>query len=126
MQCRSAPPGAARTAAGILALALVLAGAGCSGDKRLTVHGSVSYQGQPVPAGVVKFYGPGDHLMMAYLRDGTFRITDVTPGEVKVTVEPDPSGGKAARIPKKYADPKTSDLVFTITPKTRELPITLE
>lgn len=126
MKCHASLPGAARTALGFLVLALVLAGAGCSDNKRLTIQGSVSHKGQPVPAGIVKFHGPGDRLAMAYLRDGAFRITDVTPGEVKVTVEPDPSKGKPAAIPKKYSDLKTSSLVFTITPATRELPIELE
>jgi hypothetical protein len=104
----------------------MLAGAGCSDNQRLTIKGSVSYQGKPVPAGIVKIHGPGDHLAMAYLRDGIFRITEVPPGEVKVTVEPDPSGGQSVPIPKKYADLKTSDLVFTITSSTSELPIELQ
>jgi hypothetical protein len=106
-------------------LVLLFAGSGCSG-RRLTIHGSVSYQAQPVPAGIVKFFGPGDRLAMAYIRDGNFRVTDLTPGEVKVTVEPDPSEGKRTAIPKKYADVNTSQLVFTITSSTRELPIELE
>jgi hypothetical protein len=118
--------GAVRTAPGFLFLALVLAGAGCSDNQRLRIKGSVSYQGQPVKAGMVKIHGPADHLEMGYLRDGTFTITDVTPGEVTVTVEPDPSAGQSAAIPKNYADPKTSGLVFTITSSTRELPIELK
>lgn len=126
MKYHAALPGAARAALGFLILPLLLTGAGCSDNQRLTINGSVSYKSQPLQAGIVKFYGPGDHLEMAYIRDGVFTITDVTPGEIKVTVEPDPSRGKSAPIPKKYADRKTSGLDFTITPKTKELPIKLE
>jgi hypothetical protein len=127
MTCSTAPARVVRAACGWLALAAALALAGCSGDQRLAITGSVSFKDQPVRAAIVKIYGPGDHLEMAYVRDGTFRITDVTPGEVQVTVEPDPSQGKSAQqIPKKYADRKTSGLVFTITSGTRTLPIKLE
>src|SRR6516165_6621450 len=103
MNCRSSFRCAARSTLTFLILALVLAGAGCSDSKRLTINGSVSYKGQPLGAGIVKIYGPGDHLQMAYVRSGTFTITDITPGDVKVTVEPDPSQGKSASIPKKYS-----------------------
>ncbi len=126
MKCHSAFLVLARTGLGLLMLALALAGAGCSKSQRLTLHGSVSYKGQPVEAGIVKIYGPGDHLEMAYIRDGTFRMTDVTPGDIQVTVESDPSGGKRTVIPKKYADRTTSGLSFTITPATRDLPIHLD
>lgn len=107
----------------ILFLGLTLTMVGCSNNKRLTIKGSVSYQGRPVAAGIVKFHSPGDHLEMAYVRDGAFSITDVPPGEVQVTVEPQ---GKGNEIPRKYSDLKSSPLVYTITPKTRELAITLE
>jgi hypothetical protein len=109
----------------VLVLALLLAGAGCSGQKRLTINGSLSYEGHPVASAMVKFYSQ-DHVEMAYVRDGSFTITDVPPGEVKVAVEPDPSGGKSVAIPQKYTDPETSGLAFTITPKTRDLPIQLD
>jgi hypothetical protein len=125
MKWQTLLPEVVRTAPGFLFLALVLANAGCSDNQRLTIKGSVSYQGQPVKTGIVKIYGPGDRLAMAYLRDGTFHITEVTPGEIKVTVEPDSSEGQAVAIPKKYADPKTTNLVFTITSSMRELPIEL-
>jgi hypothetical protein len=114
----------ARNVGYCLLLAVLLIGTGCSDAKRVAIHGSVSYQGTPVAAAIVKVYGPGDNPAMAYVRDGAFRMTDVTPGEVKVTVEPDPSA-KATAIPKKYASLKTSDLVYTITSSTRDLTIDL-
>lgn len=124
MKCHSSSRVLARTSLGLVMLALAVTG--CSNHQRLTIQGSVSYKGQPVEAGIVKIYGPGDHLEMAYIRDGTFRITDVTPGAIQVTVEPDPSGGKRTTIPTKYADRNTSGLSFTITSATRDLPINLD
>jgi hypothetical protein len=108
-------------------VAVILFGSvGCSSDRRLTIRGTVSYKDQPVSAGMVKFYGPHDRLQMAYIRDGKFSMTDVEPGEIKVTVEPDSSGGKSVSIPKKYTDPKTTDLVYTIASGTTELAIRME
>jgi hypothetical protein len=124
MKCHSAS--LAWTGIGLMLLLVALAGAGCSSKERITLHGSVSYKGQPVQAGIVKFYGPGDHSSMAYIRNGTFRITDIPPGQVQVTVEPESSGGEGNAIPPKYADPKTSGLSFNITSGTRDLPINLD
>jgi hypothetical protein len=125
MNCRSSFRAANRNNFALLFLTIFLATAGCSDNKRLTIKGSVSYKGQSVATGIVKIYGPGDHLTMAYLRNGTFTITDVTPGEIKLTVEPEPGQAKSP-IPKKYSDPMTSGLVFTISSSTRELPINLD
>jgi hypothetical protein len=116
----------ARAGLGLLMTALVLAAAGCANNQRVTLHGTVTYQGQPLQAAIVKIYGPGDHSSMAYIRDGSFHITDVTPGEIQVTVESDPSGGKRTALPKKYADRNTSGLSFQITPGSRDLKINLE
>lgn len=116
-------------------LVLTITVAGCSDNKPLTVNGSVSYKGQRIPAGIVKFYGPENHSSMAYVRDGTFIVTDLPPGEYKASVESDDSekkgldkaqGGKPLKIPSKYNDPKTSGLVFTLTGSTREIPIDLD
>lgn len=115
-----------------LMLCVILgSGAGCSDNKPRTVKGAVYYQGRPVPAAIVKFFGTGDHSSMAYVRDGAFIITDIPQGEVKVTVEADDSqkksaDGKAVVIPPKYADLKSSGLVFTIDGSTRELAIKLD
>jgi hypothetical protein len=140
MNRRLTLPRAARAGLGLLALAALLAG-GCTPRKNFTLKGSVSYQGKPVPAGIVKFYGPGDRLSVAYVQpDGTFEITDLVPGPVKVAVEEDPgarmkasmgtppAGGAVQHvsIPPRYWDEKTSGLEFTIDARTKDLPIKLE
>lgn len=120
------PRVSARAGLSLMVAVLWLVGSGCAGNQRVTLHGSVTYQGQPLQAGIVKIYGPGDRSSMAYIRDGSFHITDVTPGEIQVTVESDPSGGKRTALPKKYADRNTSGLSFQITAASRDLKINLE
>jgi hypothetical protein len=122
---------------GALTVVLV-AVAGCSsGVKKMTVHGTITYKGEPLRSGMVKFLGPGDASAGAEIQsDGTFTITDVVPGEVKVAVVDTPKGSKSpsgekektkpVSLPAKYRDPEQSGLKYTITPDTTELPIKIE
>jgi hypothetical protein len=127
----------------VAALALLAAAAlaGCDANKRRTVTGTVTYKGRPLPSGIVRFYSGADRMSMATVEaDGTFAVTDVPPGPVTVTVEPDPQaskhrsmgGGanepapKPVAIPPKYADPKTSGLEYNISSGTNKLEVKLE
>jgi hypothetical protein len=128
--------------AAALALLAAAALAGChSSNKPLTITGTVTYKGQPLTSGIVRFFFGTDRQSMATIEpDGSFAATDVPPGPVKVTVEPDPQaakhrsmgGGanepapKPVTIPPKYADPKTSGLEYTITAGTNKLEVKLE
>jgi hypothetical protein len=124
----------------LLAVAL-LAVAGCSGGgiRKVTVHGTVTYQGQPLQAGLLKFSGPeGAYAAGRIQADGKYIITDVLPGETKVGVLQTPQGAGSssnaaaasrsstpAALPEKYRDPSTSGLTYTITPDTTELDIAI-
>ena len=128
----------------LLGLVLVVAAAvaGCSGNRKVTVHGTVSYKGQRLPSGILKFVGPeGAYSAASIQPDGTFIITDVVPGEVKVGVEEAPMGSGSSSssdertsapktppfsLPEKYRDPQTSGLTYTITPRTTELDIEIK
>jgi hypothetical protein len=127
----------------LLALVTVaaLGVAGCDrAVKKVTIHGTVTYQGQPVRSGMLKFVGPGGATSGAVIQpDGSFIITDVVPGEVKVGVVQGPQssgsssgeeGTKAKEppvsLPDKYRDPETSGVSYTITPETKELPIEIK
>ena len=120
---------------------LLLAIPGCGGGRATaTVTGTVSYQGKPLPAGKVSFWGPNDQVASALIgEDGTYEATNVPLGLVKVAVStplpPPPEIVKAARegkrrfgkgelitvdsktvsIPPKYSDPAKSGLSFTVT-----------
>jgi hypothetical protein len=125
---------------GLLSLAACCL-SGCSGNKRHTIQGFVTLQGEPVPAGLVRIFGPGDHLSTAPIRpDGTFTVTDVPAGQIRVTVAPAKermagSSGTAgpgsappapkAVIPARYNDVGTSGLVYTVAPG-RPLEINLQ
>ncbi len=122
--------------ASTLAIAVGIAAAGCSQGppKKATIRGTVSYAGLPLHEGILRFVGPGGEFSMAPVQvDGSFIITDVVPGEVAVgfTQGPQSSGDssgkdtektkKVVTLPKKYHDPATSNVKYTITADTTEL-----
>ena len=108
--------------------ALMLAGLGCSsGEGPITVHGKVTFQGQPVSEGTVQFNdektGRGAE---AELRpDGSYETT-LPAGEYTVLIvppllsvesktgPPDPQFKKVRNIPNKYRSTVTSGLTATV------------
>jgi hypothetical protein len=115
---------------------LMLAGCAEKGVKKVTIKGTVSYKGQKLRSGLLRFLGPDGAPAGAVIQtDGTFIITDVVPGETKVGVSPTPQsippGEKEPptppiSIPAKFQDPETSGVTVTITPDTTELDIELK
>jgi hypothetical protein len=120
---------------GLVTLAL-LAVVGCGKSQNVTVSGTISYKGQPLQSGILKFVGPqGTYSAATIHADGKFTITDVVPGEVKVGVVDALGGSKQGgperktphvSLPEKYRDPSTSGLQYTITPQTTELTIDIK
>jgi len=125
---------------GSLVIVLV-AVAGCSqGVKKVTVNGTVSYKGQRLQSGILQFVGPeGAYSASAIQPDGSFIITDVVPGEVKVGVMQSPqgsgidssgkktsSGSKPVNLPEKYREPDKSGLKYTISSDTKTLQIDIK
>lgn len=126
----------------LLALVAVVAGLGCSGKgvKKVTVSGTVTYKGQKLQSGILKFVGPeGSYSAASIQPDGTYVITDVVPGEVKVGVMESPSGsgsssGEATPAPKtapvtlpeRYRDPETSGVTVTVTESTSKVDIDIK
>jgi hypothetical protein len=120
-------------------LALAAAAAGCAtkGGRVREVRGTVSYKGAPLESGTVRFVGPNNEVAFATVqKNGTYIVTDVPPGDVKIGViqgnEPrnvgDSSGKKAEKaarpavvLPKKYHDPETSGVTRTVAPDTTQL-----
>ncbi len=113
----------------------VVAVAGCSrGVEKMTVQGTITYQGQPVPSGMLKVVGPEGSGSGGPIQDGKFIVTDVVPGEVKVGVVETPQSSRRegssnqqpmppVSLPEHLRDPETSGLKYTITPRTKELKI---
>ena len=128
--------------AGLAAAALVVTAPGCTdkGVKKVTVSGTVSYKGQPLHSGILKFVGPGGAYSAASIQPGgKYIITDVIPGEVKVGVMESPSGSGSSSgekgstpppppvaLPEKVREPEKSGLTYVVTPETKELNIEIK
>jgi hypothetical protein len=131
-------------------LALLLAALSGCHDGKGTLGGKVTFKGEAVPSGTVVFYGPGDQVASAaLLPDGTYEVTEVPLGEVKVAVTtpppPDPKAAerlknnpyvkvrgitikqeKVVSVPRKYNLPGTSGLGLPVTQSSQQFDITLK
>ena len=118
-------------AAAIAWLVATMALSGCSptpsGPKdRGVVTGVVTFDGQPLPGGVLNFQSTERPVgAMIMIKAGGVYSTDRAPlGQNVVTVETASLqfGNAAAfvRIPLKYSDPKTSGLVIDVKPGRNE------
>ncbi len=128
----------------LAAVVAVAAASGCSGGtaKKTTVIGTVTYKGERLQSGILRVTGPEGSFATASIRpDGTFTLTDVVPGEVKVGVMEAPRNSsssdakpgtpaapakRAAQLPANVRDPEKSGLKYTITPDMRELTIDIK
>lgn len=112
-----------------LALALL---AGCGGNDS-TLTGRVSHRGKPVTSGVVVVLNPdGSAAKGAIEPDGSYRVSGVGRGTVKVAVlSPDPAGRAVkpagsrqrptppkpdwVRLPESVGNPGTSGIRFDVS-----------
>ena len=125
----------------LLAAAMALfAGCGKPAKKVVTVTGTVTYNGQTLKSGIVKFLAPnGDFAMANIGADGRFTMTDVVPGEQKVAYVAGPmnvgsssegtKGAPAAKpvaVPAKFGDPQTSGVTVTVPDAGGEVTVELK
>lgn len=79
-------------------LACSLLVAGCGGPKTAKVSGTVMFGGKALPGGKITFYpangGAANPASADIQEDGTYTVTNVPVGEVKVTVSTDHLSGK--------------------------------
>jgi hypothetical protein len=104
---------------------LLLVGCKPSGSRGGGLSGTVSYKGQPINGAALQLYDTkGGMLIVPVTQDGTFRTTDVPPGEYKVVVQ-GTSGAAAASgaqfapkptigFPSKYKDKSKTDLTINV------------
>lgn len=109
-----------------------LAAAGCGGGTG-ELAGTVTYQDKPLRQGTVLVAAGDGSTQSGVIRDdGSYTVTNVPAGPVKIAVtSPDPRSVKVARrkkdekppppdtskwfaIPEKYADPAKSELTTTV------------
>ncbi len=116
----------------------LLAATGCGGGGSTgTVGGSVTYKGQPVTQGEVSFYSKDKGVGATAKLDATGKYTfdqPLAPGTYAVTVLPAPPEAAqpgaapkalAAAVPKKYQDPASSGLSYTVKGGDNDYPIVL-
>lgn len=123
-----------------LLLPLLVIVVGCQGNQG-TVSGKITYNGQPLPEGIVTFHTTDGKARPTNIQeDGSYTAPDVPTGPATISVQtsaPSRPAGKAAAapaggdqsgaegmrtrkvasvaIPAKFADPKTSGLTYTVT-----------
>src|SRR5262245_39551545 len=117
-----------RTATFLAAAMTLFAGCGKPTKKVVTVTGTVTYNGQQVKSGVIKFLAPnGDFAIANIGPDGKFTMTDVVPGDQKVAYQGGPMGTgssdgsktapaeKPVSVPGKFGDFQTSGVTVNVT-----------
>ena len=96
--------------------------------KTIEVNGTVSYKGERLKSGEVRFFSGADSRTVLINPDGTYSIGNCAAGEAKVAIVstkadfPEAKIGKrgvgltvpASVIPEKYGDPETSNLLYTL------------
>jgi hypothetical protein len=138
----------------LLALSATVTTFGCGNNA--TITGTVKYKGNPLKGGNVSFiHSDGTTVGSPIAEDGTYTITKMRAGDVKITVETStlkPRGGRQGgasqvpagkeapggymgagdggknyvEIPTKYETPETSGLTYTVKSGKQEHPIDLE
>jgi hypothetical protein len=86
---------------------------GCGGSKRNVVNGTIRYNGQPVNGVLLRLYptsGEKIDISIPVSQEGTFRTSDIPPGEYKVVVEAPPSRPQENSMPSlKGLDPAKAE-----------------
>ena len=78
---------------------------GCGKRNQGVVSGTITYRGQPVNGVVLHLYpSSGKDVSIPVTQEGTFRTTNVPPGEYKIVVEA-PKPRDMPAMPKKGGDP---------------------
>lgn len=110
---------------GLLACVCWCAGCGSGGPPTGSVSGKVTFNGQPLTAGIVTFVNEeaGTGASGQLDPSGSYRIESIRTGEYNVAVHqapppPDETGQRAElpklNIPEKYLTPETSGLTATV------------
>jgi hypothetical protein len=140
-----------------LLLLVVLVGCGPNRSRFGAVSGKLTYKGRPVNDAALLLYPTSGDVTIPIVipvdHEGTFRITDVPPGEYKIVVQgaegqtsdmsllrdipPEKKAEVKAKLeqqstpttipfPNKYKDLKTTDLKCTITDKAQPMDLDLK
>ncbi len=125
--------------------AIVAAAVGCTRPQPQEARGRVTFQGQPVPEGIVVVdnEAEGISLTSPLQPDGSFVVTsyqgrNLPAGTYRLAVRPPLPGGQSLseitqpakrdypNIPEKYRDPKTSGLTAEVRAGVNEIVIDMQ
>jgi hypothetical protein len=106
----------------VLPMLAALLATGCGAPSRGEVSGVVTYNGAPLPSGIVVFMNEGvpSQYQVASTSiggDGRYHLPQVACGDVRISVNTPPPVGpmRGVPIPKHYADLEKSGLTYTVT-----------
>ena len=123
----------------IVPLLIALLAAGCGPKPTGEVSGLVTYNGEPLPSGIVAFVGDDESNKEKVETggigpDGKYRVQRLLCGKVRITVQTPPivtgpfagASVPSIEIPKKYAELTESGLTHTVTvgPQTFDIKLT--
>jgi hypothetical protein len=116
----------------IVSPTLFLLVAGCGGNG--SISGRVTFHGDPLPTGAICFHSEEGNrdVFNAPIKNGEFTIDALPAGAARVTVvtvdpsgsargdlgprQPQPRPGAFVPIPRRYGNPETSGLTWTVKP----------
>jgi hypothetical protein len=110
----------------VIAIACIAVTAGCGPQRaerpdRALVTGKVTYQGKPVPGGIITFMvttGSGNTAGGMLRADGSFYMEDAPIGENQITIDTEAIkpelGSRYVQLPEKYLSPEKSGLTFDV------------
>ena len=131
-----------RLSAAIAISLCVLSGCG-RGESTGSVAGDISFNGKPLPTGIVAFHYPDGRVVSGGIQDGRYTIPQAPTGAVQIAVQtpPESKPGNAATeapkggamqpsvsvgVPAKYGKPETSGLSFTVAAGNQTHPLDLK
>jgi hypothetical protein len=126
------------TATFLAATLVFLTGCGGPTKQAVTVTGTVTYKGETLKGGILKFQAAnGDFATAVVGPNGQFTMTDVVPGEQKVAYTGGPmssgssDGSKTApekqvSVPGKFGDFSTSGVTVTVPATGGEVTVELK
>lgn len=119
-------------------LILLSALTSCGGQSTASVEGTVTYRGEPLPAGRVVFHPQEGRPAFGDIHHGRFTLTTLEPRDgallgvhrVSVSydrpVDPDDAfSDRISLIPQRYTRPETSGLTAEVRPGANEFPFEL-